>query len=287
MSILRWAAPALLFCALWPLSCSAEEKADPPKPVATPWTVVKDSGWKELEQGLDLREEQLSWKQAGDNSLILLELKFTAVRIDPRRFGFRIAFNPVEGKRSLADVARAEKAPVVANGAYFGQKGEPVTLLVSGGKALSKPSAGLPYSGVFSLDVKGRAAVRKLAEVPPPYEGLDFAVQNSPLLVAGGQPAYPEKPNPSRYRRTVIGNDAAGRVVLLVCDSSVGLGEMAEISAAPEAAGGFALAGAVNLDGGPSSGLAVEHEKAKVEVKTGPTIPHVIVVARREKPLPE
>ena len=276
------------------LSPCAAEPAEEAKPPAAPWIVAKDSGWKELEPGLDLREETLDWKQWQGGKEALLNLRLTAVRLDPKRFALRIVMNPVKDGKKLLEVARAEKLPVVANGAYFGTRDEPVTLLVSGGKALSKPNAKLTRSGVFTLDERGRAAVRGLDEVQPPYGGLDFAVQNSPWLVADGKAVYTETKvehrdgefPARRHRRTGLGVSADGRVVLLVCNDGVWLAGFAEVLAAPEAAGGFALDAAVNLDGGPSSGLVVEHEQAKVNVPTSPTfIPHVIAVSKREKPL--
>jgi uncharacterized protein YigE (DUF2233 family) len=142
----------------------------------------------------------------------------------------------------------------------------------------------LPRGGVFTLGAKGRAAVVPVKDFQLPKEGLDFAVQNSPLLVAEGKVIFKD-PQPARHRRTAVGGDADGRAVLAVCDSTVTLDEWAAVLASG-AEGGLGLAAALNLDGGPSSGLAVEHEKAKVGVPAGRIIPQVLVVSRREKPLP-
>ena len=127
---------ALLLAALPGCGGEGPEAKDEPKRV--PWSVAKDSGWKELEPGLELREEALAWKQTAGGKESVLNLRLTAVRLDPRRIAMRIVMNPVKDGRKLADIAKAEKVPVVSNGAYFGTKGEPVTLLVSGGTALAK-----------------------------------------------------------------------------------------------------------------------------------------------------
>jgi uncharacterized protein YigE (DUF2233 family) len=285
---------ALAFCLLAALPCPAGEKTEASKPPAAPWTVTKDSGWKELEKGLELREETLHWKQSQGGKESVLNLRLTAVRLDSKRFALRIVKNPVKDRKKLLDVARAEKVPVLVNGAYFGPADEPVTLLVSGGKALSKPNAKLPRSGIFTLDEQGRAAVRRLDEVKPPYKGLDFAVQNSPWLVAGGRAIYTETKvehrdgefPARRYRRTGLGISPDGGVVFLVCDDGIWLAGFAEVLAAPEATGGFGLDAAINLDGGPSTGMVVAHEKARIDIPAGPTIiPHVITVSKREQPL--
>lgn len=255
------------------------------------WRVLKDSRWRKLEAGLELRELQLSWRRAegADGSeAVLLNLKLTAVRLDLKRFKMEAAANPVRGGESLADLARDKKAAAVSNGGYFGHRDEPVTLLISRGKVLREASGSLPLSGVFTLDREGRAKVRALKDLKPPYEGIDFAVQNSPLLVREGAVQFREKkPVGRRHRRTALGVDAAGRAVLAVCDAGAGLGELAEVLSAPEALGGFGLRSAVNLDGGPSSGLAVNHEKARRHVPAGRTVPYVILVTRRAKPLVE
>ncbi len=251
------------------------------------WTVLKDTRWTKLEADLELREVELNWKRAEKKSHALLKVRLTAVRFSPLIFGAEAAFNPVEGGKSLAEIADEKKVPVVANGGYFGKKNEPVTLLISGGKLLRKPFETLPYSGVFALDVKGKATVRPLKGVKPPYAGIDFAVQNSPLLVYKWKVVLrgKKKPMGRRYRRTAIGVDAKGRVVLLVADTRLNFEELAVILNTHEKLGGFGLRDAVNLDGGPSSGMAVSHEKAKRHVKPGRVIPYVIMVRKRAKSL--
>ncbi len=252
--------------------------------VVPDWKVVKNSRWQELEEGLALREVKLNWKRGSKKSHALLNVRLTAVRFDPLRFSMKSAFNPVKGGRSLAELAKDEKVPAVANGGYFGHKNEPVTLLISGGKQLRKPFETLPCSGVFTLDGKGRAAVRPLKGVEPPYAGIDFAVQNSPLLVHRGKAVFRDK-KILRFRRTAVGVDGKGRVVLVVADTGLAYEELAVILNTREKLGGFGLRDAVNLDGGASSGMALNHEKAKRHVKAGRVIPYVLLVRKRAKPL--
>ncbi|HOX06757.1 MAG TPA: phosphodiester glycosidase family protein [Planctomycetota bacterium] len=276
--------PATIALVLTALTAAADGKAGEPKAGAVPWSAAKDSGWKELEPGLELREEELDWKRQEADQAALVNLRIAAVRLDAKLFALRVVMNPVKDGRNLADVAKAEKAVAASNGAYFGTKDEPVTLLVSGGKALTRLNKNLPRGGVFTLDEKGRAAVVPVADFKSPRDGLDFVVQNSPLLVAGGKVIFKD-PQPARHRRTAIGVDADGRTVLAVCGSAVTLDEWAAVLTS-RADGGLGLTSALNLDGGPSTGLAVEHEKAKVDVPAGRIIPQVLAILRREKPLP-
>ena len=274
------AAGAASLCAL--LALLPGSTSAPAAEPAAPWTVAKGGDWKELEPGLELLEESLDRRRREGDAAALVVLKVTAVRIDPKRFALAVRMNPAGDGRTLADVARADKVPVVVNGAYFGKEDEPVTLLVSSGRALSRFNRNLPNGGVFALDGKGRAVVVPFKDFKEPGPGADFAVQNSPLLVSGGKAAYKD-PRPARHRRTAIGVAADGRVTIAVCDSEITLDEWAAVLASG-APGGLGLDSALNLDGGPSTGLAVEHEKARVRVPSGRLIPHVLTVARRERP---
>ncbi len=264
------------------------------------WRVRKDSRWRQLETGLELREAELSFERHGKDGLIACRVAITALRIDPRRFSFEACFNPVRGGKSVLEVLKEQASVAACNGGYFGHKNEPVTLLISGGKVLHKRDDKQPYSGVFLLNAEGKAAVDALKNLKPPYRDIDFAVQNQPLLVYRGgvfsnpkpKPKADKEPKPTLgnnpgHRRTVAGVDFQGRVVLLVCDKPVGLVELAALLSMPLKRGGFGLAAAVNLDGGPSSGMAVVHAKSKTEkhLAAGRTVPYLLLVKRRPEPL--
>jgi uncharacterized protein YigE (DUF2233 family) len=288
--------PALLFYLLL-ATCRSVTRAGV-------WRVKKDSHWKELETGLELREAELSFERLRKDGMVARQVTITALRINPRRFSLEAHFNPVRKASSSLDVAREQKAVAAFNGRYFGHKNEPVALLISGGKLLHKRDDKQPYSAVFLLNTEGKAAVTAIKNLKPPYKGVDFAVQNQPLLVYRGGVVFRPKPKPKPkakpeekpkttisnspgHRRTIAGVDFLGRAVLLICDNPVGLVELASLLSMSEKRGGFGLAAALNLDGGPSSGMAVVHAKSKTEkhVKAGRTIPYLLLIKRRPKPL--
>jgi uncharacterized protein YigE (DUF2233 family) len=287
---LHLAVPAALI--VW-LMVAAGERAPLPQ-----WAVGEDSGWKQQEQGLDLRTVKLLWPGRPEIDQKNAEVNLTAVRLDTLRFSLEAAFNPVEDSKTLLDLIRAAKSPAAVNGGYFGLKREPVTLLVSGGKELAKASGKLPWSGVYTLERTGRASVRAYAAMKGLPEGCDFAVQNSPMLVAGGQLVWPppkpvgkekekdEDKHPLRHRRTAAGVDYEGRTVLAVSDSLVSLEEWALLLRAAEKIGGLGLRDAVNLDGGPSSGLAAQSGDQATHVPTGVPVPYAVLARRRPEALP-
>jgi uncharacterized protein YigE (DUF2233 family) len=279
------AIPALILLVIVAAGASASR--------AAVWTLRKDSGWQRLEEGLDLREWTMAYSRRHDDGNVTLELPLTAVRVETRRFRLRSVANPARQARTLAELAAGEKLPAVTNGGYFDGKGQPDTLLISGGEKLAPASEKLPWCGVLAVDQKGRARIGTLEDVAPPYTGIDFAVQNSPLLASGGRSVWPppkKKPpgaDQRRFRRTAAALDAAGRLVLLVCNAPVGLSEFAELLGGPEREAGLEVRFALNLDGGPSSGLAVDHPESgtRRHVASGVNVPYVIAVEKRPEPI--
>lgn len=261
------------------------------------WRIRKDSSWSKLEEGLELREAELSFERRGKQGLVARRVSITALRFNPLLFSCEATFNPVKKGRTALQVVEKTGAVAGFNGGYFGMKLEPVALLISGGKRLARRNAKQPDSAAFIVTKKGKPAVVPMKNVKPPYKGMDFAVQNQPLLVHRGKAIFfprgkdgkrlPAISRGKGHRRTVAGVDALGRAVLMVCDKPVGLVELSSLLAMSESRGGFGLSAAVNLDGGPSSGMAVVHagSKTRRHVRAGRTIPCIILVRKRASPI--
>jgi uncharacterized protein YigE (DUF2233 family) len=92
--------------------------------------------------------------------------------------------------------------------------------------------------------------------VAQPYDGraLEQAVQAFPMLVQNGSAAYYRSADTRASRRTVIGMDSQGRVLLLVTPGiGLGLYDLSQYLAAAD----LDLVTAFNLDGGRSTMLAL------------------------------
>ena len=120
----------------------------------------------------------------------------------------------------------------------------------------------------------GQFWLRALAQVPySSSEPVGQAVQGWPVLVyPGGSPADIAD-NGSRSRRTAIGIDAEGRVILVVVDKPMfTLIELADWLASSD----LGLVSALNLDGGGSTGLVVDAGEEYTVIDSLGPLPAVI-----------
>ena len=139
-------------------------------------------------------------------------------------------------------------ARVVVNGGYFDGQGRPMGLRVTRGqrqKGLRKANW-----GVFWI-AKGRARISHTKDFAPATRPLE-AIQCGPRLVVKGRVTDLKE---QWGRRTGMGIDRQGRVVLAVSDGELTLREWAKIFADPN---GLNCPDALNLDGGGSTQLAVK-----------------------------
>jgi hypothetical protein len=208
-----------------------------------------DSGWVILREGLERR--RITRQGAGlepVEDIILL-------RIDPEGFTFDVAFDPV-GKE-LEPWQSETGAEVIVNGGYFRrEQGEfvPDGLIISGGKA-----AGVSYGDFARMFAVGGAGpeLRWLKLTPyNPAEPLRAVLQCFPILIKpGGETGFPaESDDGIRARRTVIGQDRFGRILILI--ETQGFFTLRQLSVDLHN-GDLDLDIAMNLDGGPSSGMAI------------------------------
>jgi hypothetical protein len=123
--------------------------------------------------------------------------------------------------------------------------------------------------------------VRSLAEQPyDPAEPLQAALQSFPLLLRpGGEIGFPEEDG-QQARRTVVAQDRAGRILFLVANrGAFTLHGLSLYLASSD----LELDVALNLDGGPSSGmlLAGEGEEPALHLPAFALLPAVIAVYPR------
>ena len=248
-----------------------------PSPVATVVPTITfaprpgDTGWRSLDVGLETR--QIDLRLVGR-----LVDRLSLVRIDPADYRFEIAYD-ADHPKSIADWQQQTGARLVFNGGFFQvQNGRylPAGLLVVDGQTIGSSYSG--YGGMFTVSADG-PALRWLVQDPyRPGEPLQFALQSFPILVKpGGLPGFPaEKEDNMIARRTVLGRDRAGRFIVLVTSSSYfTLYRLSAYLAASD----LDLDIALNLDGGPSSGLALAGPQLLVPATSA--LPIVIAVFPR------
>jgi hypothetical protein len=204
------------------------------------------------------------------------------VRIDPSRYAFRIAYAP-DNPSSVSEWQAQTGALAIINASFFQPDYQTAGLLAADGEVfgLSFDQIDAEYygfSGMFSV-TDGLPTLRKLGTVPyQPGEPLEQAVQGLPMLLeAGGVPVSFDLPD-RVARRTVIAIDRSGAVLLISLPwSMVSLYELRDWLAA---AADLELDAALNLDGGPSTGMMLQAGAWSLAFDSFSKVPSVLLVEK-------
>lgn len=160
------------------------------------------------------------------------------------------------------------RARVVINGGYFDGEGKPMGLRVRGGKRLTRLRKA--NWGVFWIK-NGRAKIQHTRDYSSTTRP-DEAIQCGPRLVVAGKTTDLK---PQWDRRTGIGIDRSGRVVLAIADGQLSLEEFAKAFAASN---GLGCRDALNLDGGGSTQLAYTRNGKREVVDGAWPVPDAIAI---------
>jgi hypothetical protein len=241
---------------------SSETPADPAA------MLVPDTGWQSLHLGLERRLINLFDASGGRDEYLYI------LRLDPREYHLEVAYSP--RPRSLASWQAGSGALVVVNAGYFRVDNGtylPDGLIVVDGKAIGEGYG--DYAGMLAVTRRG-AEIRWLAQKPyDPGEALLAAVQSFPLLVKpGGVLGFPSQYEDSRRaRRTVVAQDRQGRILFIL--APLGTFTLHQLSVTLTGSD-LDLDVALNLDGGPSTGLLLADPYE--EIQPSPVLPIVILV---------
>ncbi len=235
----------VLLCAC-NLSLAAMPTATPPPSPTPPPTITPVSenslldSWRGIAPGL---EERL---YVPNNDAVA---QLLAVRIDPNTYTFRVHYRPGEPRTLSAWRDVLPDAAVIINANFFTPEYTILGLLVSDGNIYGQPY--LDRGGMLAIQ-NGIPRVR--SNIAEPYQGeaLDHAAQAFPMLVLDGAAAYQNPRDTRRSRRTVIGQDTSGRIILMVTPF-LGL-SLPDLSAYLPTTD-IAFQNAFNLDGGGSTML--------------------------------
>ena len=242
-----------------------------PVPTALPTLRTSpEAGWSLVQPGLERRVFEV---HNGQNQHVE---SLYVWRLDQRYFRLDVAYE--ERPKTLQTWQAQTRAAIVLNGGYYSIDNEryfPDGLTIVNGQASGRS---FNSGGMLAIQPSG-AELRWLEERPyNPNERIQAALQSFPMLVRpGGELGYgPEKESHANARRTVIGQDKSGRILLMVAPQ--GYFTLHRLSAYLTESD-LNLDMAVNLDGGGSTGILV----ANPEELISPTrpIPFVILVYPR------
>ncbi len=180
-----------------------------------------------------------------------------------------------EAHRVSGWAEKIEDAVLTANGVYFTETYDPAGALILDGKELGSTAFDLDKSGYIVLqptfDIVN-TQVESLNE-----DELIEAGQSYPFLIWDGKAAV-EKDSGLTARRTFIGQDESGFVYFGVVPSDeVSLYELAHVLLEVD----VSWQAVMNLDGGPSTGLAARTQKRTELFNSVVSVPNVIIVERK------
>ncbi len=237
-----------------------------PVPQITP---VPADGWQRIAPGIEQRDMDLpavSLTRSG---------QMAVVRLDPAMVTIRVHYSP--GTPYSLEVWRGllPQASVIVNGGFFDETGYALGLVVSDGQSWGQSFAG--YGGMFQV-IGDTARVRSLVSEPYWGEGLTQAVQGFPVLIEVGGVLAPQGDGfDQRSRRTWIGQDSAGRILVGVTHNLIALADLQIWLSG----GDLDLQIAFGLDGGRSTGMAVTVPGYETEYRAWDQLPTIIAVYSR------
>lgn len=238
---------------------------------ASPTPDVRDTGWQQLEPGIELR--RLLIARPGSQRLAPVHM----VRLEQQAVSFEVGYRPGE-PRVFAGWCDDPGLVAAINGGFFDADYRSTALVVHDGQA-----SGTSYQqqgGMFAVDVWGNVSLRYLPNIPyNPEEPLREAVQGWPMLIApGGTLAYTAADDSELARRSVVAMDRAGRVLLLAFPGSdFSLPGLAAWLHASD----LDLNAALNLDGGSSTALCVRSGELYERLDPFVPLPMVLRAYRR------
>lgn len=208
-------------------------------------------------QALEMDKQSLTYQQS----------PVTAIRIDAGKCRLRVvnAYQDHDHAGVMAATV-CPKVGVAINASYFDTERKPMGLLIVDGKQVQQPLRGSSWSTFY---LRGNRAGIVPAGVTLP-KGVTQALQCKPRLVVDGK-IQSFKAN-AATRRSAVGIDARGRVILAAANGRLTLEQWAACLRDT-----FGCVNALNLDGGPSTQLAVN---GKTRYDGGWPVPVFITVEK-------
>ena len=223
------------------------------------------STWELLAPGLERRVYRTTLTQ------------FVILRIDPNQYLFRVHYRPGDPLDINQWSDALPGAVAFVNGNYFDKDNHALGLVVADGVVY-----GNAYQNMGGLLVVQDGIVRVRSTVAEPYTGesLDQAVQAFPMLISDGKAAFSNTQGDRVARRTVVGQDKEGRILLMATSAFAGmkLVDLSNYLAATD----LDLVNAFNLDGGSSTLLSLNLPgQSPYQIASVDPVPTVLAVYPR------
>lgn len=255
MLVRRLSAIGVVLLVLYPASrvySQASKKAN----LGASLTITDAGAWRPVQRGVEFRKITM------ERSEPAYGLELSLLRLDSRFIVPRVLHAEQFQLKSASAKTFAEKAGAIAaiNANYFDEKGRPLAYLKTAEKEINRSVSkhGL-YTGVFGLGESGPFVTHR-DEFQPAQAGE--ALQSGPLLLHRNA-SVEVLTGLGRYaRRSVIGMDKEGRLLIAVSDTVIGgmsFVELQELFIQPKWQ--MNAVELLNLDGGGSAQLYLKSGK--------------------------
>lgn len=236
--------------------------------IASTATPAVAGSWQAVGKGVEF--QQLSRNVNGVDDWV------SVVRIDLTQAKLQVRYSP-DDPRGVRAWQLASEADAVINAGFFNEQKQATGLVIADAKRFGQTYRG--FGGMFSVRA-GKPQLQWLASKPYVQDQqITQAVQSFPMLLVNGQVVNGIPDNGERNRRSFVGIDRQGRVVLGVCQSPVWtMTDLARYLATDK---GLNLRDALNLDGGASTGLWVRGISEPLLLNSVEAVPAVITVNGR------
>lgn len=199
----------------------------------------------------------------------------TVVELDQNKFRARVA-NDQQQPKFVSEWLGAGTGAAM-NGEYFDTDNAPSGFLVVRGVRSGARQFDQDKSGLVSIH-NGLISIRDLSREPlQPNETFEYALQSYPFLIRDYGAAL-TRDTGYKARRSAIGLDSTGNVFLIITDAP-DLSLYAFMNAL--LASHLSLRTVLNLDGGPSSGLAFRAGGDEVNITNFTPVPNALIFEPR------
>lgn len=219
-------------------------------PVVQPTIQYPD--WTVVDQGIDFKQ------------VVVADELFDIVRIDSDQAQLSIAVDEVEPK-TVSDWQTTLGATVVINGSYFDEQYNLVTRTVVDGVTYGPLLSGT--TGSFTR--RGQQWV-----IAPGGDMTEWGIQSYPLLLLDGV-VQQVSTSLDTAQRSVIATDSNGNIYFIICE--YGVLTLSELATTLNQLTDPTLVGALNLDGGTSTGLTIQSDTLQY-VDDSLVVPSVFVL---------
>ncbi len=190
---------------------------------------------------------QISDKIRGDLQIVILRNQRYQVHLEDQSITFPVGALFIKQMRE-----RQKDAIIAINGGYFDQKFNTLGLLQVAGVTLQPVSDKKPLSGIVAINQQG---VLTLGLRDVDLTQQQYAIQAGPYIIDPGG-VLGVQPTAARAPRTIIAINAQRDLVLIIAKAFT-LHEVANFMLSQtELLGGSPIERALNLDGGPSTGMS-------------------------------